>query len=134
MHNICHMPDENHRPTNTLLQARKSKPSVTYLLCFHAHLDANRLPDYHRYTASRQALQRLIEFIGKYITYILCVYLFFINYYYCINLIRFYCSLIKYSYKIVCDICIIIVIIIISNTLYKYKCLIALILLIIIKS
>lgn len=71
VHNIRHMPDENHRPTNALLQAGKPKPPVAHLLRFYAHLDADRLPDNHRDTASRQTLQRLIELLNKYI--ILCV-------------------------------------------------------------
>lgn len=61
MHNIRHLPDENHRPADTLLQAGKSKSSVANLLRIRADLDPNRLLDNHRDPATRQALQRLTQ-------------------------------------------------------------------------
>lgn len=59
VHNIRHLPDENHLPADAVLQAGKPEPPVAHVLRVRARLDAHRLPDNHRGTAARQALRRL---------------------------------------------------------------------------
>lgn len=59
VHHIRHMPDEDHRPADALLQAGEPAPPAAHVLRVRAHLDADRLPDRHRRPAPDPALQRL---------------------------------------------------------------------------
>lgn len=61
VHNIRHLPDEDHRPADAVLQNGKPEPPAAHVLRVRARLDAHRVPDHHRDTAPGQTLQRLME-------------------------------------------------------------------------
>lgn len=65
VHNIRHLPDEDHRPADPVLQNGEPEPPAAHVLRVHAHLDAHRVPDHHRDTAPGQTLQRLIAESNK---------------------------------------------------------------------
>lgn len=57
VYNIRHLPDENRLAVDAVLQAGKPESPAAHVLRVHTHLDAHRLPDYHRDTDNCQILQ-----------------------------------------------------------------------------